>query len=63
MTSTWLVKLTTRKMGMQCRSCRQSFELEVIADSSESAVAAAKKQTGLDPDTHQFSIEYVRSLL
>lgn len=59
----FLVKLTIRKMGMQCRSCKQSFECEVIADSNETAVVSAKLKSGANPETHKFSIDYVREVL
>lgn len=58
----YLVKLTTRKMGMMCQSCKQDFEAEVEANSSDEAVSKAKFMTGANPETHKFSINYVREI-
>lgn len=57
----WTVKLTIRKFGMQCRSCKQIFECEVIAANEVEAAQFAKEKSGADPDTHKFSIDYIRS--
>lgn len=56
------VKLTIRRMGRQCQSCKQSFEGEFYAASPEDAVSQAKSQSGADPDTNQFQIDYVRGV-
>jgi hypothetical protein len=58
----WRVNLTIRKMGMQCQSCKQDFETVVTACSAEMAVRLAKEYSGANQETHQFSINYVRSL-
>lgn len=54
------VKLTIRKMGRQCQSCKQQFECEVEAVSPESALMMAKEQSGANQETHQFQIDYLR---
>lgn len=56
----WKVKLTIRRMGRNCRSCRQEFECEVEATNYFDALKIAKELSGADPETHQFSINYVR---
>lgn len=58
----WKVKLTIRRMGRQCRSCKQVFECEVAADNEVEAAQFAKELSGADPETHKFSIDYLRSL-
>lgn len=54
------VRLTIRRMGRQCQTCKQEFETIVEAETAEDAVAIAKERTGANPDTHQFVINYVR---
>ncbi|AWD92229.1 hypothetical protein HOT14_gp29 [Escherichia phage vB_EcoS_IME347] len=56
------VKLTIKRMGRRCSTCRQNFETEVKASSAEEAVAKAKLQSGANADTHQFSINLVREI-
>lgn len=57
------VKLITRKMGMQCQTCRQEFHYTSInAQSAEEAVAKAKGMTGADPETHAFGVSLVREI-
>ena len=58
----WKVKLTIRRMGRNCRSCRQEFECEVVAENEVEAAAFAKELSGADPETHQFSINYIRGV-
>lgn len=58
----WKVKLTIRRMGRQCRSCKQVFECEVSASSEVEAAQFAKELSGADTETHKFSIDYLRSL-
>lgn len=58
----WLVKLTIRKMGMQCRSCKQEFECEVFAENEVEAAQFAKEQSGADAETHKFNINLIRSI-
>ncbi|QPD96201.1 hypothetical protein [Enterobacter phage N5822] len=38
----WKVKLTIRRMGRQCRSCKQVFECEVSASNEVEAAQFAK---------------------
>nr|DAH97842.1 MAG TPA: hypothetical protein [Caudoviricetes sp.] len=56
------VKLTIRRMGRNCGSCKQEFETVVTACSAEMAVRFAKEYSGANPETHQFSINYVRAI-
>jgi hypothetical protein len=49
-------------MGRQCRSCKQVFECEVSASNEVEAAQFAKELSGADPETHKFSIDYLRSL-
>lgn len=56
------VKLTIRRMGRNCGSCKQDFECEVEALNNVDAVQCAKVLSGANPETHQFSINYVRSI-
>lgn len=56
------VKLTIRRMGRNCGSCKQEFECEVEALNSVDAIQIAKALSNADPDVHQFSINYVRSI-
>lgn len=58
----WKVKLTIRLMGKNCQGCKQNYECDVAADDEKSAVAAAKKLSGADPDMHKFSIDLVRKI-
>lgn len=58
----WKVKLTIRLMGKNCHGCKQHYECDVAADDEQSAVAAAKKLSGADPDMHKFSIDLVRKI-
>lgn len=58
----WFVKLTIRKMGMQCRSCKQEFECEVMAPDKETAVVTAKLTSGANPETHKFNINLIREV-
>ncbi|EFW1287491.1 hypothetical protein bas06_0088 [Escherichia phage KarlJaspers] len=56
------VRLTIRRMGRNCSSCRQSFECEVEARGELEAAARAKELSGANQDTHQFSIDLVRKM-
>lgn len=56
------VKLTIRRMGRTCQSCKQTFESDIEADSPEDALAKAKARSGANPDTHKFSIDYIRGV-
>lgn len=56
------VKLTIRRMGRNCRSCRQEFECEVEALNDVDAIQIAKVLSNADPEMHQFSINYVRGI-
>lgn len=56
------VLLTTRKMGMQCASCKQDHNLTVEASDMQEAVAKAKAQTGFDPEIYKFSIRSVKEI-
>ncbi|VUF55288.1 Phage protein [Escherichia phage Stevie_ev116] len=56
------VKLTIRRMGRNCGSCKQDFECEVEALNTVDAVQCAKVLSGANPETHQFSINYVRAI-
>nr|DAU08350.1 MAG TPA: Protein of unknown function (DUF983) [Caudoviricetes sp.] len=58
----WKVKLTIRRMGRRCSSCTQDFECEVEAQNMVDAIQCAKVLSGANPETHQFSINYARSL-
>lgn len=58
----WKVKLTIRRMGRNCGSCKQDFECEVAAFDEHHAVNLAKRLSGANPETHQFSINYVRAI-
>ncbi|QDH94229.1 hypothetical protein [Escherichia phage vB_EcoS_PHB17] len=58
----WKVKLTIRRMGRNCSSCRQEFECEVEAQNTVDAIQCAKVLSGADPETHQFSINFVRGI-
>lgn len=58
----WEVKLTIRRMGMQCKSCKQSFECYVIADNEVEAAQFAKEKSGFNPETHKFNIDRVRRI-
>lgn len=60
--SSWFVKLTIRRMGRQCRSCRQDFECEVEAANEREAVDIAKALSDADQETHQFNVNIVRKL-
>lgn len=62
MMKNWKVKLTIRRMGRNCSSCRQVFECEVVAENEVEAATFAKELSGADPETHQFSINYLRAL-
>lgn len=59
----WKVKLTIRRMGRNCGSCKQEFECEIEALNTVDAIQCAKYLSGADPETHQFSINYVREVL
>lgn len=58
----WEVKLTIRKMGMQCKSCKQKFECFVIADNEVEAAMFAKEKSGANPETHKFNIDLIRKV-
>lgn len=58
----WKVKLTIRLMGKTCDGCKQHYECEVAAIDEQSAIAAAKKLSGADPDFHKFTIDLVRKI-
>ena len=58
----WKVKLTIRRMGRNCGSCKQDFECEVDARCALEAAARAKELSGANPNTHQFSINYVKEI-
>lgn len=59
---TYKVKLTIRRMGRSCNSCKQDYEGEFSAESAEQAVSKAKRQSGANPDYHQFSISLIKEL-
>ena len=59
----WIIKLTIRKMGMQCRSCKQEFECEVVADNEAEAAQYAKELSGANPETHKFNIDLIKRTL
>lgn len=54
------VKLTIRRMGRNCASCKQDFECEVEALNDVDAIQIAKVLSGANPETHQFSVNLVR---
>ena len=56
------VKLTIRRMGRNCASCKQDFECEVEALNDVDAIHIAKVLSGANPEKHQFSINYVRAI-
>lgn len=56
------VKMTIRRMGRNCQSCKQEYECVVDALDELEAVSKAKEQSGANPETHQFSINLVRAL-
>lgn len=56
------VKLTIRKMGMFCQSCKQTFETEVNATSQAEALIKAKKLSGANLDTHKISIDLIKEI-
>lgn len=60
--ATYIVKAVILKMGRSCASCRQNYECEVAAESSEDAIAKAKVMCGADMDTHKFKIAMVREV-
>lgn len=54
------VKITIRKLGRACATCKQDLVGQFEADSAEGAVKAAKDSVSVDWDTHQALINYVR---
>lgn len=56
------VKLTIRKMGMQCKSCKQDFETEVEATSQEEAIDIAKFLSKANLDTHKINISLIKEI-
>lgn len=58
----YFVKAVIMRMGRSCSSCRQEFEIELQADSTESAIAAAKIACGADLETHKFKIALVKEI-
>lgn len=56
------VKLLIKQMGRQCKTCRQHYEAEIEAGSTEEAVAIAKDQSGANPATHKFNILLVKEI-
>ena len=58
----WRVKLTIRKMGMQCQSCKQTFECQVVADNEVEAAEFAKELSKSDPEIHQFQINLIKEI-
>ena len=56
------VNLTIRRMGRNCGSCKHDFECEVEALNDVDAIQIAKVLSGANPETHQFSINYVRAI-
>lgn len=58
----WLVRLTIRKMGMQCQSCKQNFECEVIASNEVEAAQFAKERSRANPETHKFNINLIKEI-
>lgn len=60
--SRWLVKLTIRKMGMQCATCKQEFETVVTACSAEMAVRLAKDYSRANQETHKFTVNIVKEI-
>lgn len=55
------VRLTIYKNGRRCASCKQEFSGTFYAKSAEDAVKQAKDQSGANPESHQFLVNYVRS--
>ncbi|GCG53742.1 hypothetical protein BvCms16BK_04544 [Escherichia coli] len=53
------VRLTSRLMGRQCKSCQQSYEGRFLASSPEEAVAAAKAAFKIDLTVHKVSVDKV----
>lgn len=53
------VRLTSRLMGRQCKSCQQSYEGRFLANSPEEAVAAAKAAFNIDLTVHKVSVDKV----
>ncbi|QQO89554.1 hypothetical protein LF20_2 [Klebsiella phage LF20] len=47
-------------MGGFCKSCIQEFSMTIEANDTADAVEKAKKQSGVNLDTHKISINYVR---
>lgn len=58
----WRVKLTIRKMGMQCQSCKQTFECQVVAENEVEAAQFAKELSKADPEIHQFQINLIKEI-
>lgn len=56
------VRLTSRLMGRQCKSCQQSYEGRFLADSTEEAVAAAKAAFKIDLTVNKVSVDKVTKL-
>ena len=56
------VKLTIRRMGRICQSCKQVFECEVEARGELEAAARAKELSGANPEINKFSIDFVRKI-
>ncbi|QEG11979.1 hypothetical protein H1O01_gp88 [Klebsiella phage vB_KpnS_Domnhall] len=49
-------------MGGFCKSCIQEFSMMIEANDTADAVEKAKKQSGVNLDTHKISINYVREV-
>lgn len=56
------VRLTSRLMGRQCKSCQQSYEGRFLASSTEEAVVAAKEAFKIDLTVHKVSVDKITKL-
>lgn len=56
------VKITIRKLGRACASCKQDLVGQFEADTMEDAIKVAKESVSVDWDTHQALINYVRKV-
>lgn len=56
------VKITIRKLGRACATCKQDLVGRFDAESAEDAVKTAKESVDVDWDTHQALINYVRKV-
>lgn len=60
--SKYIVKAAIRKLGKECAACTQHVEFELNAESSEDAVAQAKKASRFNDETHQFKLQLVKEV-